>query len=260
MRHRTSRSLVLAALLVAAAACSSSESPKPTSRPLTFDEATQLASVQYDNYQDEGATFAVATAFVTTDDTLSLEGVIDWKNHIGHAVATAKGMESGIVEVYWTDTMVLERRPAADQLLAGLGYQDAMYFARPPDPSNRLLDRALAIVLGLASTQPDNPQLILQKAGSQFMRTDSLRGVAANVLRYGERNVYWVDATTGRMIRFEGNAESGGAPTLVDVISRGVQTITLPAEGEVVSVDEVRSLYDALVQGSEGGSGVAPAP
>ena len=57
-----------------------------------------------------------------------LEGVIDWKHHIGHAVAVAKGAEDGITEVYWTDQMVLERRPAADALLTGMGYSGVKYF------------------------------------------------------------------------------------------------------------------------------------
>lgn len=240
--------LVVGAALVAA--CGGSKEAKSTEHPLTLDEATQLASVQYDNYQDAGATFQVATAFLVSEDTLTLQGVVDWKQHIGYAVAVARGAEDGIAEIYWTDQAVLERRPAADALLTGMGFPEAKYFARSPDPSKRLLDRALAIILGLASTQRENPQLIQQKEGSAFLRTDTLRSTAANVLRFGERNIYWLDAATNRMLRFEGNAASGGAPTVVDILSRGAQTITLPKESAIIAASSVQELYDALLQGA----------
>lgn len=238
--------LVLAAVLVSA--CGGSKDAAPKEHPLTLDEATLLASAQYDNYQDEGATFQVATAFLVSHDTLSLQGVVDWKRHTGYAVAVAKGAEDGITEVYWTDKVVLERRPAADAILAGMGLTDVKYFARTPDPSTRLLDRSLAVVFALASTQRDNPQLIQQKPGSAFVRSDTLRGAAVTVLRYGERNLYWLDATTSRMLRFEANAQSGGAPTVVDVLARGKQTITLPKDSEIIQASAMQELYDALLQ------------
>jgi len=255
-RPYRARVLFLAATLLAAvAACGGSKEPASTERPLTLDEATLMASLQYDNYQDAGAAFQVATAFTATEDTLSLQGIIDWKNHVGYAIVGAQGAEAGITEVYWNDNVVLERRPAADPLLTGIGYRGVEYFARSPEPSTRLLDRALAIVLGLASTQRDNPQLIQQKPGSAFMRTDALRGTAVNVLRYGVRNLYWVDATTNRMLRFEGNAEAGAAPTIVDIGERGAQKITLPPEDRVIAVPAVQELYDALLQSADNPAG-----
>lgn len=251
--HRAIASLCLAAVCLAA--CTRSGTPERTERPLTIDEATLLASVQYNNYQDRGAAFEVATAFIATGDTLNLQGVVDWERHVGYAIATAKGAESGITELYWTDNIVLERRPAADLILESMGYSGVKYFARPPDAAKRLLDRALAIVLGLASTQRDNPQLIQQKQGSAFLRIDTLRDVTTNVLRFGERTIYWLDAT-GTMLRFEGNASEGGAPTVVDIRSRGAQTVRLPADNEVVDVTILQELYDALSRGDA----VTPAP
>lgn len=247
-RYRWAGAVVLVATLLAA--CGGSKQPKSTERPLTLDEATLMASLQYDNYQDAGASFQVATAFTATHDTLNMQGVIDWKNHVGHAVVAAQGSESGITEVYWTDKAVLERRPAADTVLAGLGYRGVEYIVRAPEPSKRLLDRALAVVLGLASTQRDNPQLIQQKVGSAFMRLDDLRGVPVTVLRYGDRNLYWVDSKTNKMLRFEGNAEAGTAPTIVDIGERGVQTITLPLQNQVIESTAIQELYDALLAGA----------
>jgi hypothetical protein len=238
------------AVSVSLVACGGSEKPKSTERLLTLDEATLLASVQFDNYEDRGAAFQVATAFLATNDTLTLQGVVDWERHVGYAVAVAKGAEDGITEVYWTDNVVLERRPAADPILTGMGYEGVRYFARKPEPDKRLLDRALAIVLSLASSQRENPQLILQKVGSAFLRTDTLRDTAATVLRFGERNLYWLDSGTNRMLRFEGNAAGGGAPTVVDIFARGAQPITFPAESTAIAVESMQELYDALRAGA----------
>ena len=168
---------ILGMCAVVLVGCSSSKTSKPVERALTIDEATLLAALQYDNYQDAGATFRVATAFTSTGDVLNLEGEIDWTNHVGHAYVQAQGAEQGIVEVYWSDQLVLERRPAADELLTGLGYSGIQYIVRTPDAANRQLDRALAIVVGLASTQRENPQLIQQKEGSAFVRVDELRKI-----------------------------------------------------------------------------------
>jgi hypothetical protein len=247
---RTTIASLCVLLAVATTACGSPKEPKSTERPLTLDEATVLANAQYDNYQDGGATFRVATAFTTTGDSLNLEGVIDWKHHIGYAVAVAKGAEDGITEVYWTDQMVLERRPAADALLTGMGYSGVKYFVRSPQPDKRLLDRALAIVVGLASTQRENPQLLMQKVGSAYVREDTLRSTAVTVLRFGERNLYWMDAATKKMLRFEGNAQAGSAPTIIDLLSRGTQTIDFPAQDEAIEVSAMQELYDALRAGA----------
>ena len=99
------RRTVVAALVVAllAAACGGSKATTGVSeRPLTFDEAAKFAAVQVDNYRAGGATFVVNTTFLSTGDTLVMQGEIDWVHHEGHAFVSGKGAESGVVEVYWT--------------------------------------------------------------------------------------------------------------------------------------------------------------
>lgn len=248
--RRVSCAAVMSTAFAVLAACGGDSKPESTQRLLTVDEATLLASVQFDNYDDEGSDFQVATAFLVSNDTLTLQGSVNWKDHIGYARAVGEGAEGGITEVYWTRTVVLERRPAADALLTGMGLGSVKYFARAPEPDKRLLDRALAILMGLASTQRDNPQLIQQKEGSAFLRLDTLRDRAASVLRFGERNIYWIDSESNRMLRFEGNAAAGGAPTVVDILSRGPRSIQLPPESEVVLAESMSELYEALRQAS----------
>lgn len=250
IRRRSVRAAVLVVLLGGVAACSGESKPSSTERPLTVDEATLLASVQFDNFDDAGADFQVATAFLVSNDTLTLQGSVNWKDHVGYARAVAEGAEAGITEVYWTRTVVLERRPAADELLTGMGMGEVKFFARQPEPDKRLLDRALAILMGLASAQRDNPQLIQQKEGSAFLRLDTLRDRPSSVLRFGERNIYWLDSGTNRMLRFEGNAAAGGAPTVVDILDRGARAIEFPEERQVVTAESMSELYEALKQAS----------
>ena len=81
-RTRTRRIAAGAALLAVSfaglVACGGDDGPaRPVERPLTVDEASLLASVQFDNYDDGGADFQVATAFLTTNETLDLQGVVD---------------------------------------------------------------------------------------------------------------------------------------------------------------------------------------
>jgi hypothetical protein len=242
--HRAT--IVLVAAAASIVGCGGATGPAISERSLTIEEAGQLAAVQYDNFRAGGAAFQVAAAFTMSGDTLNLEGTIDWENHVGRARVVARGAEEGIVEVYWTDDVVLERWPAADAVLTRLGYADARYLARSPDPASRLLDRVLGILLALASEQQDNPVLIQQKAGSAFVRTDELKGNVVTVLRYGERNLYWIDASTRQLLRFEGNAEGGSAPVIVDLLSMGTQKVTLPLQNQVLDTSSIDDLYGAL--------------
>lgn len=224
------------------AACSSSESSAPATSALSADQANQLANVLFDNFDGGGGTFQVSTAG-SDGGTVNMVGEVDWKGHFGHATVSAKGTEAGVTEVYWSEETVLEQRPELNQVLVAAGRAPTSYVARTPDPANRDLDRAIAIVAGLASEQRDNPLLIQQTVGSSFVRTDTLRGVAVDVLRYGTRNLYWVDKATGALLRFEGNSESGNQPIVIDILQRGAQTIAGPPATDVVGIDLVRDFY-----------------
>jgi hypothetical protein len=234
--------VVVVALALALAACSSSDSAAPTTSALTAEQANRLANVLFDNYDGGGATFQVATASAD-GGTVNMTGEVDWQGHFGHATVSAKGTEAGVTEVYWSEETVLEQRPELNRVLVAAGRAPTTFVARTPDPANRDLDRAIAIVAGLASEQRDNPLLIQQETGSSFVRNDTLRGVEVEVLRYGTRNLYWIDAATGLLLRFEGNSAAGGQPVVVDILQRGPQTITGPIATDVVGIDLVRDFY-----------------
>ena len=108
-----------------------------------------------------------------------------------------------VTGVFWQDAGLLDRRPQLIALLTTLGHPVTNFVAREPDTVGRDLDRVLGIVTGLASPQRDNPLLIQQTEGSQFLRTGTLREIAVEVLRYGQRNRYWLAVDDGRLLRFE---------------------------------------------------------
>lgn len=205
-----------------------------------------MADVQFDNYDVGGARFEVATTFTVTGDTLYLSGSVDWMNHEGRATVRATGAESGITEVWWNETVILERRPSLDAVLAGLGYESVRYLARPPATSTRQIDRAIAIVMALASEERQNPVLIQQEDGSAYLRDDTLRDSDVEVLRYGQRNQYWLSVDDATLMRFDGNSANGSAPIVVDLLQRGVQDIPRPADAEVLAIDAVPEIYESI--------------
>jgi len=242
----TRRLLVASAMVVGAVSSCGDDVPVSTERPLTFDEASLLANAQRLNALDGGAVVEVVSSFLIDGSTVSMRAEVDWSGHTGRALVMATGTEQAIVEVFWNDTTVFERIPSLDPLLAGRGMPSVRYVARPADTENRQLDRAIALLVGLAAEVPDNPVLLQQEEGSAFLRDDVLRGAAVTVLRYGQQTVYWLDAA-GVMHRFEGNSTAKNAPIIVDVYERGEQQITFPDPSTVIAVDAIRELYDAVV-------------
>lgn len=244
MRRRV---LIAAAVLMTVVSCGGKEAVRE--RALTQEEADRLASVMFMNHEKQGATFELTTSFTSTGDTLSMQGIIDWVNHRGRAVVSARGQEEGVAEVVWAQSVILERRPGLDAMLASTGHPGARYIARPPDPKNRQLDRAVAVLTGLASSVRDNGILILQKAGSAFMRTDTWRGKSVEVLRFGTQNRFWLEKGTDTLRRFDGNAAAGSAPIIIDFTEFGTRSIAPPPSAMVVAVDSVRDLYSSVTSG-----------
>lgn len=242
---------LVVALALLVTACGGSSSPSSTSRPLTSDEAGRLASTLYANHLGAGASFSAHSAFlaVTPQQSLDLQGEMDWTDHVGRAYVSGNGPNAGLTEVIWDSTTIYERRPGLDPLIAGLGGPASPWIARPPEPQKRQLDRLLAIITGLAAEQAENATLIQQTEGSSYLRPDTLRETSVDVMRYGTRNIYWVQSESDRMLRFEGNSEGGTTPTIVDLLERHAVTLTVPPPQYVVAVASIRTLYDAATSG-----------
>lgn len=202
---------------------------------MTPEEASRLAETMFLNHREEKATFEVATLVETGGQRLGLVGTVDWSTPSGVARVTVDGGTGVLAAVAWGSNTVAERRPVHDGLLAGLGLPQGAWIARPIDQRRRI-DQVIGVVMGLATTRPENAVLIQQKEGSSFLRRDTLRGTEVEVVRYGERSIYWIDPLNGRMLRFEGNNTAGTLPIIVDFRQEGAGLVTPPSAEDVVSV------------------------
>ena len=123
-----------------------------------------------------------------------------------------------------------------------------MWVARPVDLNKRRLDRLIAIVSGLSSKEPQNALLIQQQEGSAFMRTDTLRGHAVTVYRYGKTSLYWLDDVSKELRRFEGNSTSGASPVVVDLLELSEKSIVFPTSEQVIPVQLISEAYEAVTR------------
>ncbi len=228
------------------ASCGLSEQ-KSTSRPLTQQEAADLAQSVNLNYLKGGATFTISTVIAPGQGALQLSGSIDWKNHIGNARVSTALQNSTLVGVAWSTNAIAESRPAFEEQLSKFGGIAPHFIIRKPN-MNRRIDQVVAVVMGLAAEQPENSQLILQKPGSVFLREDELRDKAVRVLRYGERNVFWIAKESGLLLRFEGSNDLGNQPIVIDFNDHGPQKVGFPAEKNLVDAET----HDEVMQMTSG--------
>ncbi|MBM3683622.1 MAG: hypothetical protein FJW83_03625 [Actinobacteria bacterium] len=89
------------------------------------------------------------------------------------------------------------------------------------DGTNAFGGVVVAVVMGIALEAPENSLLIQHTARSEFVRTDRLQDRAVDVLRYGEWNRSWAADGGTHLVRFEGIAANGAAPTIVDLLEVG---------------------------------------
>lgn len=230
-------------VLALATACSGNEPALP--RPLDVDEASRLAGTMHLNHLAGRARFDVNTVDGPGGSALRLTGTIDWTTSTGVAAVSSAAAGSTLVAVAWQGNAVLERRPVHDEMLAGLGVVSPPWLARRIDPGRRI-DQVISVVAGLATTQPENAILLQQKEGTAFLRSDTLRDIDVDVMRYGSRSIFWVDHETGQLVRFEGNTESGSQPVIVDFFPATGESPRLPSGGQVVDTSARPELASLL--------------
>lgn len=226
MKHRTMKKVMSMVCAVALLGACSSEQ-EDSSRPLSRQDAELLAQVLFRNYEAKGARFEINTRSFTGAGTVSMLGIVDWENHTGLAMVYGYGTGADTVEaIAWTSDAIAERRPGWATQLEGKDPES--FFVREVSIENQQLDRLVAVLVALAGTTPENPQLILQNEGAEFVRMDTLRGRQVTLLRYSAKNLYWIDSDTGQMLRMEALDSSGNWPIVVDILDTGPQTIPLP--------------------------------
>lgn len=251
MKRRAARTIASWMLVFATptlVSCGASDGPAEP-KPLTAQQSERLAQAGYTNYLAKGAEFEANSAFLMPGGTesLMLVGKIDWENHRGRALVRGEGKDAGITEVYWEQKFIVERRPGLDTVISSMGGPTAAWIARTPDPAARQLDRLVGLIVGMATEQPDNAVLIQQKEDAAYLRDDELRGTKVEVLRYSDRNIYWLDAGDGSMLRFEGNSAGGNAPVVIDVLSRTVVDLVRPDAADVIPAEQIAEIYAGLM-------------
>jgi hypothetical protein len=225
-------SVVLLALILVS--CRPDAPAAPSVAPLTPQQASLLAGTLHRNHEATGATFTLVTRDAVTGGTVTLEGIVDWDRTEGRAAVHGYlDADGAVTEVAWTRDRVAELRsslsgPSASGEPGAGGEVRGTFLVRAADPQRQPLDRLVGILVGLATTQPDNAQLVLQNPGAGFVRADVLDGRAVDVLRYSERSQYWVERATGDLVRFEGRDRDGVAPVIVDLHALGPQQVRLP--------------------------------
>ena len=227
----------LACLFVALLAVSCGEEKTQFERPLSSSEAAVLAEVLWQNYESGGAHFRLSSLSGLPNGTISIEGGIDWKQHLGHGLILGGSQPNPVTEVWWDENTVVERRPDLDKeleerLIAGR----IPVLVRSPNVENRRLDQLLAVLTGLAAKNPENSQLILQTEGSSYIRNDVLRDQPVVLLRYGKRSIYWINTTTKAMMRFESIDSSGQYPVIVDLLELGPQELEIPSDIQMIDL------------------------
>jgi hypothetical protein len=88
--------------------------------------------------------------------------------------------------------------------------------------------------------------LILQTEGSAYLRDDILRERPVVVVRYGTRNIYWIDAETGDMLRLEATSKEGGLPLVIDLVEHAPVEVPVPEATRVVDSTAIREFYEPL--------------
>jgi hypothetical protein len=220
--------------------------PALTAAPLSDRQAERLAHLFADNHRRGGAHFE---ARLTTPDgaAVAVEGAVDWRQRRGLATVSGSGFAGGIDEVLWDPATVLERRPALDAELAAAGHPGARWVARPLYPDGQPLDYVLALVTGLSSPHVDDPAAIARTPGSGLVRTETVRGVDTEVLRFGGHNLYWLAVDDGRLVAFATTDDPATHRVHLDVVDHAEVEVPNPPRHEVVRINDVAEAYQRVV-------------
>jgi len=213
------------------ASCGGDSPQQP--RALESGELARLAETMFINHRQGTTVFRAVTLSEVGGDRLEMTGAVDWAGSSGSARVRTDSVGATLAFVAWGGATVAERRPLLDARAEALGGQAGKWLSRRADRGRRV-DQVIAVVMGLASTRPENAVLIQQTVGSAYLRPDILRGRQVDVMRYGRHSVFWVDRLTGELLRFEGNNSRGNLPVVVDLGLAVDGPVPAPEPGDVV--------------------------
>lgn len=250
---------VLGCVAVIAAGCSSSggdgasdttDAPD-AARTITDEEASVLADILVKNQEAGGAKVRVAVPYGAA--TFTLDGEVDWANDVGSVLfhADVEGAEAPEDRrVAFNADVVLEEVPGLADRLGQQGATPVNWVARPLQSTDSPLDVVLTLIIAASSTARENPVLLVQD-DTQWLGTDTLSTeegeIDVDVFSSGKVR-YFVD-DEGRLVRQEADLTVTSSTVTLDFWDRGPRTVGVPADDDVVAIEDVQDLYDELVSG-----------
>jgi hypothetical protein len=219
-----------------------------TGTRLTPAQANLFARALFNNYEQGGATFEATVPFGVA--TFTLRGEIDWKRHVGTAAMTTTftdGVRAPITEnIAWSSSTVVTPLAGLTAAMEAQGRPGITHVARPLDPRNAQLDRVLAYIDALSSDRPENPLLLRQKDGVEFLGAETIDGQALDRFASGPNAQFWLDST-GKIARSQASFAGMEQPIQVTLAEHGVRTPQFPVESAVVRSTDLGDLYGELV-------------
>jgi hypothetical protein len=186
---------------------------------MTSAQADLLALARFNDYQS--GVSAIDAELPVSGQEFTLDGRIDWRNHLGYATLASSVQQGGGTELLqWTPNGIAVRgnwtgplpaTPPADGWTVRAWQQGAD------------LDSALQLILDLAADRPENAQL-LQQSGAGVMREANIGGEHVTVFAGPPETQgsptshtrYWI-ADNGTLRRFEALIDGSTTWTEVDI-------------------------------------------
>ncbi|MFT4286477.1 hypothetical protein [Nocardioides sp.] len=169
--------VVLVALLLAGCGGSSSDAETQDGpRPVTDAEAQVLATARFRNF--DAGTRSFTTTLAINGQQVTLDGWVDFPDHLGYALATGDGFPSQLLR--WDGTTLANAEAPADATTAPLPEPTDGWQSRGMDASASVLDSTLTVLLDLSDDRPENP-LLLRQTGAYWIGTESLNGTDLTV-------------------------------------------------------------------------------
>lgn len=217
MRRRLAAALAIAAAAIVAltgcAATSSDDFAAGDARPLTTEEAQNLAIMRLRN-QDAGAR-AVSFSVTEQGSAARFDGWYDYATAIGYGRWQSDEAQLLVWNAQVAGTHPAAATPPADEEPAPLPIPDAdrldtAWAGGALDPSRSRRDAVLAVIAELGADRPDNP-LLLQQGGALWLGTRDVDGKTLTVYAGPETDAvaatpaadptattvrYWLDDTS----------------------------------------------------------------
>jgi hypothetical protein len=242
--RRAGRVLAGACVVVALSGCSGDDpgavtaSTRAPGSPLSADDTARLSQLLFRNFTDGGAEVAVSFDY-SADLSVRMVGVVDWRGHTGRLVVTSSFAGDRTPDrqdvVFEEDAVYESATPEDVTRLAAAGQPGVEWLRRSPDRAGRPVDQIIGLLVSLAATRPDNPQLLAQ-GETTYDRREEVGGEAADVYVTKSGASYWVSVDDDRLVRFKGLLEGFTAPVLIDLSSPGEQAVEIPT-GPTVATD-----------------------